>query len=113
MPSKYDPGDPAGPRAVRLVLDHRGDYSEWAAIKAAAGDERRTRATGPRTPSAVLTQLQARRAGPPGAAGADRGNLSQLSVRASPATSGATTKPPGGGRRRPAGAGRTLVEVEP
>jgi len=35
MPSKYDPELRA--KAVRLVLDHRGDYpSEWAAIKAAA-----------------------------------------------------------------------------
>ena len=33
MPSKYDPETRA--TAVRLVLDHRGDYpSEWAAIKA-------------------------------------------------------------------------------
>ena len=33
MPSKYDPETRA--KAVRLVLDHRGDYpSEWAAIKA-------------------------------------------------------------------------------
>lgn len=33
MPSKYDPETRA--RAVRLVLDHRGDYpSEWAAITA-------------------------------------------------------------------------------
>jgi transposase len=33
MPSKYDPETRA--RAVRLVIDHRGDYpSEWAAIKA-------------------------------------------------------------------------------
>jgi transposase-like protein len=33
MPSKYDPEIRA--KAVRLVLDHRGDYpSEWAAIRA-------------------------------------------------------------------------------
>ncbi len=33
MPSKYDPETRA--KAVRLVVDHRGDYpSEWAAIKA-------------------------------------------------------------------------------
>src|SRR3954467_12840337 len=33
MPSKYDPEIRA--KAVRLVLDHRGDYpSEWAAIMA-------------------------------------------------------------------------------
>jgi transposase len=33
MPSKYDLETRA--KAVRLVLDHRGDYpSEWAAIKA-------------------------------------------------------------------------------
>jgi transposase-like protein len=33
MPSKYDPETRA--KAVRLVLDHRGDYpSEWVAIKA-------------------------------------------------------------------------------
>ncbi len=33
MPSKYDPETKA--KAVRLVLDHRGDYpSEWAAISA-------------------------------------------------------------------------------
>jgi len=33
MPSKYDPEIRA--KAVRLVVDHRGDYpSEWAAIKA-------------------------------------------------------------------------------
>jgi transposase len=33
MPSKYDPETRA--RAVRLVLDHCGDYpSEWVAIKA-------------------------------------------------------------------------------
>jgi transposase len=33
MPSKYDPEIRA--KAVRLVLEHRGDYpSEWAAIKA-------------------------------------------------------------------------------
>lgn len=33
MPSKYDPEIRA--KAVRLVLDHRGDYpSEWAAISA-------------------------------------------------------------------------------
>jgi transposase-like protein len=33
MPSKYDPEIRA--KAVRLVLDHRGDYpSEWAAITA-------------------------------------------------------------------------------
>lgn len=33
MPSKYDPETRA--KAVRLVLDHCGDYpSEWAAIKA-------------------------------------------------------------------------------
>jgi len=33
MPSRYDPEVRA--KAVRLVLDHRGDYpSEWAAIKA-------------------------------------------------------------------------------
>jgi transposase len=33
MPSKYDPEIRA--KAVRLVLDHRGDYpSEWAAIEA-------------------------------------------------------------------------------
>jgi len=33
MPSKYDPETRA--RAVRLVIDHRGDYpSEWTAIKA-------------------------------------------------------------------------------
>lgn len=33
MPSKYDPEVRA--KAVRLVLEHRGDYpSEWAAIKA-------------------------------------------------------------------------------
>src|SRR3954462_5785749 len=33
MPSKYDPEIRA--KAVRLVIDHRGDYpSEWAAIKA-------------------------------------------------------------------------------
>jgi transposase len=33
MPSKYDPETRA--KAVRLVLDHRGDYpSEWAAIRA-------------------------------------------------------------------------------
>ena len=35
MPSKYDPETRA--KAVRLVLDHRGDYPcEWAAIKAVA-----------------------------------------------------------------------------
>jgi len=33
MPSKYDPETRA--KAVRLVLDHVGDYpSEWAAVKA-------------------------------------------------------------------------------
>ena len=33
MPSRYDPETRS--KAVRLVLDHRGDYpSEWAAIKA-------------------------------------------------------------------------------
>lgn len=33
MPSKYDPEVRA--KAVRLVVEHRGDYpSEWAAIKA-------------------------------------------------------------------------------
>ena len=33
MPSKYDPETRA--KAVRLVVDHRGDYpSEWAAINA-------------------------------------------------------------------------------
>lgn len=33
MPSKYEP-EIRG-KAVRLVLDHRGDYpSEWAAIRA-------------------------------------------------------------------------------
>jgi len=33
MPSKYEPETRA--KAVRLVLDHRGDYpSEWAAINA-------------------------------------------------------------------------------
>lgn len=35
MPNKYDPQTRA--KAVRLVLDHRGDYpSEWSAIKAVA-----------------------------------------------------------------------------
>jgi transposase len=35
MPSKYDPQTRA--KAVRLVVEHRGDYpSEWAAIKVVA-----------------------------------------------------------------------------
>ena len=36
MPAKYDEATKA--RAIRLVVDHRGDYdSEWAAITAVAG----------------------------------------------------------------------------
>ncbi|SRR5690606_9862471 len=35
MPAKYDEATKA--KAVRLVIDHRGDYdSEWAAMKAVA-----------------------------------------------------------------------------